>query len=154
MPHTQQSLLSKITITLSSLCVVHCMLTPFIILLLPALADLFSERIENVLILSIVPISMVAFLSKWWHHRNTILLVLLSAGLLLVLYSQFFLHGDHEAVRPSTGLTTAQYMRSGMLFSGATLVAFSVYRINRHTHVCNHPEHQHERIQETITETE
>lgn len=132
-------MLSNMSIVFSSVCVLHCLLTPFFILLLPALAEFFSDTIEFALIMAVVPLSLLGFLPAWLKHKNYALLRYFILGLSLVLVSQLFIHTAHDSlVTRSSIAPNLTYIKSVVMFLGASILAFAVYKNNKHTHVCNH----------------
>ena len=77
----------KIAIALSSLCVVHCVLTPLLIIALPTfggLAILDHEVFHQVLLFFVVPVGLVALLAGYRHHKNGKVLSCGLAGLFLL----------------------------------------------------------------------
>ncbi|GEM_PF-548330 len=130
----------KLSIFLSSLCVIHCLATPFVLLLLPALSTLFSETIEIVLVLSVVPLSMAGFLPTWLRHKNNRLMILYVLSIGMILFSQFVLHVSHDHAEHGS-ISIMNWVRTGVTFSGALLLAWVVFNNNRHTHYCTHPHH-------------
>ncbi|MDG5766645.1 MerC domain-containing protein [Balneolales bacterium ANBcel1] len=133
------TLFGKISIALSSLCVVHCMATPFVLLFLPAISSFFSEQLEQILVLSVVPLSLLGFVPTWLRHKNYRLMALYLLSIGLILFSQFVLHVPHGAA--GGGIHLQAWARIGVTFSGALLLAWVVFRNNRHTHYCTHPHH-------------
>ena len=131
----------QISIFLSSLCIAHCLATPFILILLPTLSTFFSETLERILILLVIPLSLVGFMPRWMAHRNYTNLLLYTFSILLILISQFVLHGthSHDAI---TGLAHFPLAGTAVTFTGAFLLAWVVYRNNRQTHTCTHPHHR------------
>ncbi len=132
-----RSVASRSSVFFSSICLVHCLATPFIVLAVPSLSVFFSDTLEWVLILSVVPMSLAAFLPTWWKHKNLGLAVRFSAGLALVLISQFLFH---QHTHTSLSL---QVPGMASMAIGAVLMAYSIYKNNRHTHVCDVPGHVH-----------
>ncbi len=133
------NIFAKLSIFLSSLCVVHCLATPFVLLLLPALSAFFSETIELLLVLSVLPLSMAGFLPTWFRHRNNRLLAFYVTSIGLILFSQFVLHPSHN--NAETGISLLHWLRIVVTFTGALLLAWVVFQNNRHTHYCTHPHH-------------
>ncbi|MCA1802148.1 MAG: MerC domain-containing protein [Rhodothermaceae bacterium] len=135
------------SIFLSSLCLAHCLAMPLIVLLLPALAHLFSETVEILLVLSILPISLIAFLPVWNRHRNYSILRVFIISLVLILGSQFVFHGTLFEVAVSaemmTGAFSMSIIRGISMLTGSFGLAYSLYMVNRHTHVCTNPHHHH-----------
>ncbi len=133
----RESLLSKLTIILSSICLVHCLAMPVIILVLPTVATFFTSTFELILILSIIPLSIAAFLPRWLKHRNYKRLYIFLGGISLIILTQLFLHDSH-----STFNLTNTFGLIG-LFSGVIMISGVIYTQNRHTHQCSNPAHHH-----------
>ncbi len=125
------TLLSRSSWFFSTLCIVHCLATPFLVLALPSLAGFFSETVEWLLVLLVVPVSAAAFVPTWLKHRNGRLLASFLVGLALILTSQTLFHAGHG------------FWRYAVMVTGTLVVAVTIYRNNRHTHVCAVPEHHH-----------
>ncbi len=131
---------SKLSIALSSLCVVHCLTTPLVLLFLPAISTFFSETVEQILVLSVVPISLAGFIPTWLRHKNFLLMGGYIFSICLILFSQFALHIHHD---PSSAeaLPLTSWLSTIITFAGALLLAWVIFKNNRHTHYCTHPEH-------------
>jgi cation transport ATPase len=128
----------KLSIWLSSLCLIHCLITPFIIILLPSVSGFFSGWIEALLIFAVVPISSIAFFPIWVKHKNKTRLVEFLAGICIVIIVQLFFHDfDHS------GFHFNQIVETILMVVGTGLIAFATYRNRRHTHTCSVPAHQH-----------
>lgn len=122
------------------MCVFHCMATPFVLLLLPALSTFFTETMEYILVLGVVPLSMAGFLPTWLRHKNNRLMILYIISIVLILFSQFVLHTGHEY--PDYGsMTLTNWTRTFVTFTGALILAWVVFHNNLHTHYCTHPHH-------------
>lgn len=135
----RKSILANVSIVFSSVCVLHCLMTPFLILLLPAIAEFFSETMETVLVLAIIPLSLVGFIPTWIRHKNYALFRIFVLGLSLVIFSQLFIHTPHDSLVTHSSIWPGlNYLKSILMFIGAAFLAFSVYKNNKHTHVCRH----------------
>lgn len=136
---TQLNQTQKLSIWLSSLCLIHCLITPFIILLLPSLGAFFSGWVEIALVASILPISSVAFFPIWVKHKNSARIIEYLIGISLVISAQVivFFHGHG-------GNSIEQYAELSLMIIGTLLIAYSTYRNRRHTHHCHTPGHVHE----------
>lgn len=138
---------SNISLFLSSLCLLHCLAMPVLLITLPAVSHLLPPQFELVLILAIIPISLVGFVPTWLRHRDLTLGVMFAVGLLLILLSQFGISHNHEV--SATQLShdhshLASFLaQTGVMLVGVLLLAVSVYRNNKHTHVCKNPHHHH-----------
>lgn len=144
---TQRRSASQLSYFISSVCLLHCLMMPFVILLLPAFSAFFTDTLETILLLSVIPVSFYAFIPTWNKHRNVMLAVMFFSGLTMVLFAQFGIQHQHFT-------TLSQYLNASMsdplvltrlalLIGGVTLLSTSVYKNNRHTHVCHNPHHHH-----------
>lgn len=131
---TRQSLFSRISIFLSSICVIHCLSVPFIIIAMPTLSVFFSSTLETVFVLSIIPISALAFFPTWRLHKNYKLLTGYLVSILILVSAHFGYHSLQFS---------HHYIETILMLIGATGLAVVLYKINRHTHVCNNPHHEH-----------
>jgi hypothetical protein len=72
-------------ILLSSLCAIHCLVTPILLLSLPVLGAYFqSQMVHVVMALFVVPVGAFAFWSGYKHHKKINLLAMGFVGLSLV----------------------------------------------------------------------
>ena len=75
----------KIGITLSGLCAIHCLITPILLLAIPALGAVFEAAwVHVVMAIFIVPIGIFAFYSGYLHHKKKGLMALGFVGLALI----------------------------------------------------------------------
>jgi hypothetical protein len=68
-----QAFSDKFAMILSSLCVVHCLLTPLLLIAIPSLAGvalLTDESFHHLLLYFVVPVGFVALLVGFMHHRT------------------------------------------------------------------------------------
>jgi uncharacterized membrane protein YeaQ/YmgE (transglycosylase-associated protein family) len=137
MSNTTRGILSRSSVFLSSVCLIHCMATPFLVLALPSFSVFFTDAVEWALILAVVPVSLAAFVPTWLKHKDRGLLLRFLAGLTFVLVSQFLFHQHHHSV------VSLQWPGMVSMAIGAFLMAWAIYRNNRHTHVCTVPGHAH-----------
>ncbi|MEX2641345.1 MAG: MerC domain-containing protein [Balneolales bacterium] len=134
-----RSVFSNLSIAFSSVCVLHCLMTPFLIFLLPALSEFFSETIELALVMSVVPLSLAGFLPSWSKHKNYALLRFFILGLAMIMFGQLFIHISHDASAVNSAFIPGLvYLRSLIILCGAGILAYAVYKNNMHTHVCSH----------------
>lgn len=141
---SKATFLGNISIALSSLCVLHCLATPFILVLIPAISTFFSETAERILVLSIVPLSLIGFLPTWLRHKDYRLLTAYIVSIILILSSQFFLHIQHDVIE-SGSVPAVAWLRSTISITGALILAWAVFKNNRHTHYCTHPHHHQDK---------
>lgn len=75
----------KIGIFLSTLCAIHCLVTPLLVLALPVLGEAFEATwVHWTMALVIVPVGVFAFWSGYKHHKQSKVFGLGLAGLFLV----------------------------------------------------------------------
>lgn len=82
----------KMAISLSFLCIAHCLLLPMILILLPSIAGLLAfddELFHRWLIYAVLPISVIALLMGYLHHRQNNVFITGSVGLVVLISVQF-----------------------------------------------------------------
>ena len=145
-------LLSRLSILLSGLCVIHCMAMPILLLTLPALSTLFPSYLESLLVVSIIPLSGMGFIPTWKKHKNYRLLQSYILGLIIIIGTHVGFHytdiehmvltghflDGHNHAHAGINLT-----ESSLMILGSTLLAWTTWKNNRHTHVCKNPNHAH-----------
>lgn len=90
--HTQHEVFEEKTLTwdrigivLSSLCAIHCLATPLLILLLPVMGEFFhAEWVHILMAVVILPVGLFAFWSGYKHHRQVKVLSLGVLGLAMI----------------------------------------------------------------------
>ncbi|HKJ34004.1 MAG TPA: MerC domain-containing protein [Balneolales bacterium] len=138
---TRSPLLSRISIILSSVCVVHSMVHPFMIMLLPLISQFFGGTIETVLVLLVVPVSILGFLPVWLHHKNTKLMKIFIIGLIILTAAQLLIPDDLMIGLFQNFSVKSLYFKSFFTFIGAFMLAWSTYKNNHHADVCVNPNH-------------
>lgn len=137
---------------LSGLCVVHCLTTPVLVVLLPAMSTFFSTSVETALVVSVIPLSAIGFIPTWRKHRNNRLLTYYVVGIAIMLATHLGFHytgleeliighshdGSHDHAHLGITLT-----ESSLMILGASILAWSIWKNNRHTHSCKNPNHVH-----------
>ena len=148
MSNHNHSFFSKVGVALSSVCVIHCLSVPLVLLFLPVFAEFFTEQLERILVLSIIPFSLIGFIPTWMKHKNKQRLAIYLGALALIIGSQFMFHADHAVYEASVGsallLDHPELLRKPILtFIGALGLAWVTYKNNAHTHDCNNKHHKH-----------
>lgn len=133
---------------LSSVCVVHCLSVPLVLLLLPMFAEFFTETLERWLVLSILPLSIAGFVPTWLKHKNRSRLFQFIASLAIIILAQFYFHTDHEIYQAGFDIFSRQNIVEAakkpiLTFMGALGLAWVTYQNNQHTHVCKNKNHVH-----------
>lgn len=74
----------KAAIVLSMLCVVHCVALPVVLIVLPSVSGLlaFDDEVFHIwLLFAVIPISLFATLTGYFHHRRKSVLSIGLAGM-------------------------------------------------------------------------
>lgn len=88
------SILDKAAISLSAVCIAHCLLIPVILVFLPSVAasQVNDEELHRLLVGFVVPLSLLAVAMGCRKHRKYSIVMWGVAGLFLVILAAFFGH--------------------------------------------------------------
>lgn len=77
-------ILDKFAISLSALCVVHCLMTPILLTTIPALTALgiADEKFHQYLIFAVIPLSVIAAFMGCRKHKKYVVALPILVGLL------------------------------------------------------------------------
>ncbi len=104
-------------VLLSALCLVHCLLLPFIVAGLPLLAQFYDGHLHAQMLIVVVPLSVAALGIGFRGHRNRNVVTGGATGLLLLIVGATFAH-EYLGVFADRFLTIA----------GALVLAMAHYR--------------------------
>ncbi|MFT5608657.1 MAG: putative membrane protein YfcA [Gammaproteobacteria bacterium] len=109
---------NNLAIGLSAFCVVHCLASPLLIVLLPSLTalQLDSEAFHSWLLIGVIPSSLFSLLMGCKQHRFYRVLVIGLCGLLFLISAVFV-----------DGFEHAELMEKVLTVIGASIVAFGHY---------------------------
>jgi hypothetical protein len=85
-----QMLSDKLAIGFSMVCVVHCLVLPILLILLPPFSGLFAlddEMFHQWILYAVLPISIAALMMGYLRHRSYKVFVVVSIGLTLIILS-------------------------------------------------------------------
>ncbi len=137
---------TRVTNILATLVVLHFIVHPFVILMLPFLSNFFSETVQIILLLLLIPVGSLGFFPFWKRHKNYNLLTAFILGLTLIYSGEFLVPHASDAVSLSaifTGQASApHYVKMGIMLSGAVLLALANYFNCRHANKCDNPDHE------------
>lgn len=88
----------RAAIALSGLCILHCLAMPLVLLLLPFLGQFADGHFHLQMLIVVVPVSTVALLLGFRHHRQTTILVGGLAGMLLLFVGGTWAHNEFGVV--------------------------------------------------------
>ncbi len=111
-------ILDRLGATASTACAIHCMITPFVIGLLPILGIGFlaAPWFENIAVLGAICLAIVSLMHGYLHHRQFHALWLLLIGTVL-LFSGRFVIGNSQQV-----IETPLVVLGGLALAGAHLI--------------------------------
>ncbi|MCK7460173.1 MerC domain-containing protein [Idiomarina aminovorans] len=95
-----QKIGDKTAIGLSGLCLVHCLLLPILLIVLPPITGLLTlndETFHQWMLFAVIPISFMALLMGHRHHRNRFTLLIGATGLAILVFTAFI---DHDTFGP------------------------------------------------------
>ena len=85
------SLWDRVGLSASLVCVVHCLLTPFLILFVPLIGHWFEQRwIHIVLAVFVVPVGAIAFRHGYEIHKRKEVIGLAAFGILALIAGLLF----------------------------------------------------------------
>jgi hypothetical protein len=129
-----QTLMDRIGIALSGLCMVHCLVLPMLVPFLTTLSVFAeSEMTHFVLAALIVPTVAFSAWSGYSKHGKSIIVCLLASGTLAVVIAMFA--GEHFSSEP---------LEAGMTTLGSVLLIAGHWQNHKHRAICDITEpHKH-----------
>ena len=88
-------------ITLSGLCLVHCLLLPFVIVALPLLAQFNETHLHAQMLIVVVPVSLFAFAIAFRRHRNKAIIAWGIAGIAILFIGCTVAHANYGKLADS-----------------------------------------------------
>ncbi len=126
----RQRTLDALALSLSGLCMIHCLALPLALTLFPIFASALVDDalFHAVLYLAVLPTSCLAFVLGYRHHRDPMLIAIGGAGLFILGFAAVFGHDlfGHSGERLVTSL-------GGLVLAAAHVINY------RHSRA----EHQH-----------
>lgn len=126
-----EKFLDKWGIWLSGLCMVHCVLTPIVLLALPMMTFLATEWVHIVLACVLPLVAFGAFLPGFRRHRDWVVIELGLIGLVFIIFA---------AIDPFHILNE---VTEGAVTSCGSLSLIAAHLRNRRHHHCADPSHKH-----------
>jgi hypothetical protein len=124
----------KIGLTLSSLCLLHCLALPVVIVAFPALKSFFLEDFTHKLFGSLIVVS--AYLAFWPNfkiHKQKSVLIWGSIGVALIIFSVFLYEHTHNE--------SLDHIIT--MIASAVLIYSHIKNIKCAHAACAHSHHQH-----------
>jgi hypothetical protein len=124
----QSDALDKAAVALSGLCLLHCLLLPVIITLLPFLGQFSDRHLHAEILIIVLPVSLIALTIGFRRHADKRVVGLGIAGLLLLLVGATLAHSLYGVV--------ADRM---LTITGSVILALAHYRNSRLSRGCRTP---------------
>lgn len=100
----EQGVVDQVAVALSGLCLLHCLLLPFAIVLLPFLGRFDESHFHAQLLLVVVPVSVIALVLGFRRHQDKRVLYSGGIGLALLIIGGTVVHA-HYGVSADRALT-------------------------------------------------
>ena len=113
----RQVILDKIAVGLSGLCLLHCLLLPFVVALLPFLGQFDNDHMHKELLLFVFPVSVIALGVGFRRHGQVSVIYWGTAGLVILMIGALVVHD-------AFGLLADRIMT----VAGSFVLAFTHYR--------------------------
>jgi MFS superfamily sulfate permease-like transporter len=91
----QRGLLDQVAVALSGLCLLHCLLLPFLIAVLPFLGQFSDDHLHAEMLIVVVPVSVIALALGFRRHRHTGVVVSGIVGLALLIIGGTVAHSAY-----------------------------------------------------------
>jgi len=112
-----KAFLDKIAVGLSGLCLLHCLLLPFVVAVLPFLGQFGNDHFHAELLLFVVPVSVVALGVGYRRHHRKEVLVFGALGLIILAVGGTYVHD-----------TYGEMADRAMTVTGSIILAFTHFR--------------------------
>lgn len=123
--------LDKLGMSLSTICAIHCLLTPILLFTMPWLYGKFEDPIVHIgMAVFVLPLGIWAFWSGYKHHHNK--KVLLMGGLGLALVGIF-------SLMPETLLASLPKFTDEVFMIIGSVFLIAAHWVNRRSCACGHP---------------
>jgi len=119
---SQHGIFDQVSIALSGLCLVHCLLLPVIIAALPLLNQFNASHFHMQMLLVVIPVSLFAFALGFKRHHNQRIIACGIAGIALLAVGGTVAHANYGLVADTL-----------MTIAGSLLLATAHYFNNRLT---------------------
>ena len=113
----QRALYDKIAVGLSGLCLLHCLLLPFVVAVLPFLGQLDGDHLHAEMLIFVIPVSVIALTMGYRRHGQISVIISGAAGLIILTLGAIVVHDLYGLI--------ADRM---MTVIGSFVLAFTHYR--------------------------
>lgn len=113
----RKAFLDKVAVGLSGLCLLHCLLLPFVVAVLPFLGQFGNDHFHAELLLFVVPVSVIALGVGYRRHHRAAVLVFGAIGLLILAVGGTYVHD-----------TYGEMADRAMTVTGSIVLAFTHFK--------------------------
>ena len=116
--------LDKVAVTLSGLCLVHCLALPLLIVILPFSGQFSDDHLHMQMLILVIPVSVVALALGFRRHRHPGVVIAGISGMIIITLGGIVAHDYY-------GLFTDRLLT----IIGSLVLAFTHYRnfrLSRH----------------------
>lgn len=117
------SLLDKGAVALSSICLLHCLTLPLLIVVLPFLAQIGEDHFHVQMLVVVLPVSIIAFTLGHRRYRNKCVITWGVVGMLLLVIGGTITHSSYGIVADRV-----------LTICGTLIIAAAHYFNNRLSH--------------------
>lgn len=117
-----RGVLDRLAIILSGLCLVHCLLLPVFVLLLPLLAQFNDTHFHAQMLIVVIPVSLFAFAVGYRRHGNKVIIGWGFVGIGILSVGGTIVHAKYGLLADSA-----------LTIAGSLILATSHYFNNRLT---------------------
>lgn len=96
------AVLDQVAVALSGLCLIHCLLLPFLVVALPFLGQFSDDHLHAEMLVIVIPVSLVALLLGFRRHRHTGVILTGIAGLVILTIGGTVAHSAYGLVADRT----------------------------------------------------
>ena len=121
-PSANGGIFDHLAITLSGLCLVHCLLLPVAIVALPLLGQFSDSHFHMQMLVVVIPVSLFAYTLAYPRHRNKSIIAWGLVGIAIMFIGGTIAHAKFGTLADSA-----------LTMAGATILATSHYFNNRLT---------------------
>ena len=130
-----QQIGDKAAVGISLLCMVHCLFSPILLILIPSLSGVFAfndELFHLWLVYAVVPVSSIAMLIGYLHHRSQRVFLIGARGLIMLILTAFW---GHELL--------GKFAEMAFTVLGSSIIAYSHIRNYQQRSLNKRPEPHH-----------
>lgn len=88
----RRALLDKVAVGLSGLCLLHCLLLPFVVVTLPFLGQFDDDHLHTELLIFVIPVSVIALAVGFRRHGHSSVIFSGVVGLIILTLGALVVH--------------------------------------------------------------